>query len=307
MRNLDLLIPKEAPKGGSWAWAKITTGYDAEGDYFVNVRLDGEDADLEATPVFLCDPEEFYDTGSGPTPQRTGRSLVQLLDGQVFVYGESGGLPRAPADKIAAGKYDARSGRILWSHAGGPAMHVGDGGTGWWDFAPTEGGTTAWRTTFTGYFIGGPPVGTTFYDTDLDRLMVWDGSTWITFAPEPTDTGWVNIPLAAGYEAAEGGTPQYRVRNGVAYIRGSIQESATGTLSVNTTTGHTIGTLPAAARPIGADVVFLVPPQNPAIHQARMFVWTNGTVKIYLSNGTAATDTGTATSAYVSLSATYPI
>lgn len=306
MRNLDLLIPKEAPKGGSWAWAKITTGYDSEGDHFVTVRLDGEDADLQATPVFLCDPEEFYDTSAGPAPQRTGRSLVQLLDGQVFVYGESGGLPRAPADKIAAGEYEAKSGRILWSHAGGPAMHVGDGGTGWWDFTPTEGGSTAWRTTLTGFYAGGPPVGMTFYDTTLGQLMAWSGSAWVAFTP-PQDTGWINIPLASGYEAGETGAPQYRIKNGVTYLRGSIQQTATGQLAVDTSPGHTIGTLPAEARPAGADVVFFGVPQNPAIHQARIFVWTNGTVKVFLSNADATTNAGTAPSNYVSLTGSYPV
>lgn len=305
MRNLDLLIPKEAPKGGSWAWAKIDTGFDSGGDYYVTIRLDGEDADLEATPVFMCDPEEFHSTGSGANP-RTGRTLVQLLDGQVYVYGQSGGMPRAGQTDIAAGRYaDSKNGRALWV-PDNPSIRVADGDGGWFNFSPTEGGTTAWRNTLTAW-PGGPALGMTFYDTDLDRLMLWDGSGWVAFAPEPTDTGWVNIPLASGYEGAEGGTPQYRVKNGVAYLRGSIQESATGTLSVNTATGHTIGTLPVAARPIGMDVVLLVPPQNPAIHQARLFVWTNGTVKVYLSNGTATTDTGTATSAYVSLNATYPI
>ena len=122
-----------------------------------------------------------------------------------------------------------------------------------------------------------------------------------------SDTGWVNIPLAAGYEAAETGAPQYRLKNGVVYLRGSVQQTATGQLAVDTSPGHTIGTLPVAARPVGADVVFFGVPQNPAIHQARLFVWTNGTVKVFLSNGDATTNTGTAASNYVSLTGSYPV
>ena len=296
MMNLDLLIPKDAPKGGSWAWAKITTGYDAGGGRAISVRLDGEDADLEATPVFLCDPEEFHDTGAG-TNARTGRTLVQLLDGQVFVYGESGGMPRAGQADIAAGRYaDSKNGRALYV-PDRPSIRVADGAGGWFDFAPTEGGSTAWRDSITAW-KDGPVQGMTFYDTDIGKLMVWSGTAWVTFAPEPTDTGWVNIPLASGYEAGEAGVPQYRLKAGVVFLRGSIQET-TGTLSLNTSPGHTIGTLPAGARPVGADVAMLTPPQNPASHQARLFVWTNGTIKVYLS--------GSGTAAYVSLSGSFPV
>ncbi|NGN92644.1 hypothetical protein G5C66_07820 [Nocardioides sp. KC13] len=117
-------------------------------------------------------------------------------------------------------------------------------------------------------------------------------------AGAPAAGGWINIPLASGYQAGEAGVPQYRIKNGVVFLRGSIQETATGTLSLNSSPGHTIGTLPPEARPAGADIATLTPPQNPAANQARLFVWTNGTVKVYL--------TGSGAAAYVSLYAVYP-
>lgn len=113
------------------------------------------------------------------------------------------------------------------------------------------------------------------------------------------DTGWIDIALASGYEAGETGVPQYRVKNGYVSIRGSVQQTATGTLALNSSPGHTIGTLPVAARPLGADIVTLTPPQNPAANQARLFVWTNGTLKVYL--------TGSGAAAYVALGVVYPI
>lgn len=125
----------------------------------------------------------------------------------------------------------------------------------------------------------------------------------------PTDAeGWINIPLASGYEGGETGVPQYRVKNGIVFLRGSVQQSSTGTLAINTSPGHTIGTLPEEARPAGADIVTVVPPQNPSTHASRMFVWTNGTVKVYL-NGLPREDTTgyvTTAAAYVSLYAVYP-
>lgn len=296
MMNLDLLIPKDAPKGGSWAWARIDTGFDSEGDYYVRIRLDGEDTDLDATPVFLCDPEEFHSTGSGTNP-RPGRTLVQLLDGQVYVYGQSGGMPRAGQTDIAAGRYaDSKNGRPLWV-VDNPSIHMADGGGGWFRFSPTEGGTTAWRNTITSW-PGGPALGMTFYDTTLSKLMVWNGSTWVAFTPDQ-DTGWVDITLASGYEAGGAGVPQYRLMNGRVDLRGSVQQTTTGTLALNSSPGHTIGTLPVGTRPVGADVVSLTPPQNPSANQARLFVWTNGTIKIYLT-GSGAAD-------YVSLSISYPV
>ncbi|MBC7269904.1 MAG: hypothetical protein H5T76_14520 [Streptomyces sp.] len=114
-----------------------------------------------------------------------------------------------------------------------------------------------------------------------------------------TDTdGWADIPLASGWEAAETGTPQYRIKNGVVYLRGSVQQTSTGQVALNSSPGHSVGTLPVDARPIGGDIVTLVPPQNPANNQARLFVWTNGTLKVYL--------TGSGAAAYVSLYAVYP-
>lgn len=139
-----------------------------------------------------------------------------------------------------------------------------------------------------------------------DQGVTIDGPTVTVNGQAISDSGWINIPLASGYEAGETGTPQYRIKNGIVYLRGSVQETASGTLTVNTSPGHTIGTLPVEARPVGGDVVFLVPAQNPAIHQARLFVWTNGTVKVFLSNGDATTNAGTAASAYVSLTGSYP-
>lgn len=297
MKNLDLLIPKDAPKGGTWAWAKIIVDIDSSEVEYVRVRLDGEDADLQAKPIFLCDPHEFWGAGGVGSP--TGRSLVQLLDGQVYIYGQSGSMPRAELSEIIAGRYDSSpNGRALFA-LDNPSIQVADGSGGWFQFSPTQAGTTAWRTTITGW-TGGPAAGQTFWNTDTDQLDVWDGSAWVAFERAPTDSGWINIPLAAGYEAAETGVPQYRIKAGVVYIRGSIQQSSTGTLALNTSPGHTIGTLPAGVRPVGADIITMVAPQNPASNQARMFVWTNGNLVVFLS-GSAAT------SPYVSLDANFPI
>lgn len=285
MMNLDLLIPKDAPKGGSWAWARITTGYDSEDDYSVSIRLDGEDADLQATPIFLCDPEEFFDTNSGPIPQRSGRSLVQILDGQVFVYGEGGGLPRAPAAQFAAGRYEARSGRILWTSSG-PAIHVGDGGTGWWDFAPTSGGSTAWRTTLTGYYPSGPPQGMTFYDTDLGKLMVWTGTTWKLVGPEFSDTGWLDIP-ATGRTASLGvTTAKYRVLNGMVQVQGA--GVFTATYSIDTSGGAadwTIGVLPAGAKPGGLGISTWIQGEGPSQSDIRIAIYNGGTVTLAGADG----------------------
>jgi len=113
------------------------------------------------------------------------------------------------------------------------------------------------------------------------------------------DIDWTNITLASGFEAGEAGTPQFKRKNGVIYLRGSVQQTSTGTLALNSSPGHTIGTLPAGCRPIGADIVNIVPPQNPAANQARMFVWTNGNIIIFL--------TGSGAAAYVSLGGSFPI
>ncbi|MDQ4112910.1 MAG: hypothetical protein M3306_17725 [Actinomycetota bacterium] len=134
---------------------------------------------------------------------------------------------------------------------------------------------------------------------DADSKVIISAPSIIIGGQTFGDTGWIDIALASGYEAGETGVPQYRVKNGYVTIRGSVQQTATGTLALNSSPGHTIGTLPVAARPLGADIVTLTPPQNPAANQARLFVWTNGTVKVYL--------TGSGAAAYVALGVVYPI
>lgn len=110
--------------------------------------------------------------------------------------------------------------------------------------------------------------------------------------------GWIDIPLAAGWESAETGPAQYRIKNGIVYLRGSLQQTSTGSVALNSSPGHTVGTLPVEARPSGSDITSFGIPQNPAVNQSRIFIWTNGTIKLFL--------TGSGSAAYVSLNVAYP-
>lgn len=67
----------------------------------------------------------------------------------------------------------------------------------------------------------------------------WDGTAWL-----PYDTGWVTIgSLHSGWSAPAGDDPQYRVRDGVLYLRGSLNATPAAGTAVNTQP------LPASARP----------------------------------------------------------
>lgn len=185
-------------------------------------------------------------------------------------------------------------------------------------FLQTQGGSATQQTTHiipaNGLVVSGtnPPAANNFPSANPGRFYsaAVDGSSnpKIEFRGDGAyrltgtnldDIDWTNITLASGFEAGEAGTPQFKRKNGVVYLRGSVQQTGTGTLALNSSPGHTIGTLPAGCRPIGADIVNIVPPQNPAANQARMFVWTNGNIIIFL--------TGTGAAAYVSLSGSFPI
>lgn len=282
MMNLDLLIPKDAPKGGSWAWAKIDTGFDSGGNYSVNIRLDGEDADLEATPVFLCDPEEFHSTNAGTNP-RSGRTLVQLLDGQVYVYGQSGGMPRAGQTDIAAGRYaNSKNGRALWV-PDNPSIRVADGGGGWFRFSPTEGGTTAWRNTLTAW-PGGPALGMTFWNIDTSKLEAWNGSTWVVIGPytPPGDTGWIDVPLRAGY-VGMGETPRYRRIGNAVYLRGRVALTGGGNFAAN---GQVVvGDVPAGFRPNPLHM-FAIVGANGTTSGGRFWIDTSGQINMQPQNAT---------------------
>lgn len=66
----------------------------------------------------------------------------------------------------------------------------------------------------------GPQEGMIWVDTNSER-RVWRYSNgqWVHFTQ---DTGWVNIPIASGFQAYQGRTPQARIRDEVLYLRGCI-------------------------------------------------------------------------------------
>lgn len=49
-----------------------------------------------------------------------------------------------------------------------------------------------------------------------------NAGTYTPWIPVLSDTGWKTLPLASGYQAYSGNTPQYRVLNGVVYYRGQV-------------------------------------------------------------------------------------
>jgi len=70
----------------------------------------------------------------------------------------------------------------------------------------------------------------------------WDGSVWRW---TPSDTGWTDIVLNAGFVVQNGETPQVRLRNGWVSFRGTL-----GNATIVAATAVDIATLPALYRPV---------------------------------------------------------
>lgn len=138
-------------------------------------------------------------------------------------------------------------------------------------------------------------AGSVVYRQDTDRLQVWNGTAWETYAPK-TDTGWVNLPLASGYtEHSTPGTPKYRKIDDVVYLRGGVT-NAGGSLPVDTS-GSVVANLPAGYYP-NASHQFMGVPQSPSTSFIRWFVQSDGRVLLYVHG--AATQ-------YAGMATTFPV
>lgn len=122
-----------------------------------------------------------------------------------------------------------------------------------------------------------------------------DGQDASAFEPRVGAFQWHNLPLGSGWSSCYTGTPQYAVRQGVTYFRGSLCGGADGS---------TVFTVPAEARPVRTGSTTYIP-----VAQCN-----GATGRIDISNGGGTTtvesdpaDTGAAT-CFVSLEGvSYPI
>lgn len=83
------------------------------------------------------------------------------------------------------------------------------------------------------------------YEASTGRWIGWTSSGGVVLYQ---DTGYQTLPIIGNWQAG-GFTPQYRLRNGWVYLRGSIARK-TETLHTSDTNSP-IGTIPAAYRPSG--------------------------------------------------------
>jgi hypothetical protein len=85
------------------------------------------------------------------------------------------------------------------------------------------------------------------WDSINNILYIYNEGAW---KPIHGDIGWANITMTGGTPNFIAGSPvpQYKVVNGIAYIKGMVQP--TGTTVAGTT--YSVGTIPAGARPSNA-------------------------------------------------------
>lgn len=117
--------------------------------------------------------------------------------------------------------------------------------------------------------------GQKYYATDQKALTIWTGSAWIG-----GDALWQAITLGGAWTPGPGQTPQVRVKNGVAYLRGYATRNS------NITTPTVVGTVPAAARP--TQTIYLVcGSQNQAI-APEVSIAPDGTITVNQFSGSSA-------------------
>lgn len=109
---------------------------------------------------------------------------------------------------------------------------------------------------------------------DVDPLEDWFGD--LADAAQKAlrrDTGWIAIPVTDTRVVSDTSEPaQYRVLNGICYLRGQFNSKTTANLP-----GGSYGTLPAAACPIGQRQIANAYQGSPT-NFARLIVGTNGTL-----------------------------
>lgn len=124
-----------------------------------------------------------------------------------------------------------------------------------------------WTTALTGQLALDLATGTTYR---------YSGSAWVA---QFDDTGWVTLPLTAGWTGETNNIPQYRRLNGVVYIRGRAAHSSgmTGVIA-NLPSGSRPGTSGGATSPsiLQIDATTLV----------RVSVNIDGTVNLFTNTGT---------------------
>lgn len=86
--------------------------------------------------------------------------------------------------------------------------------------------------------------GAAWLNVNGSRVLTIDNNGKIPFdSISPSDSGWVNISIATGKEAADTYPPQVRKLNGVVYLRGGFK------ITGMTASAITIGTIPVGYRP----------------------------------------------------------
>lgn len=233
--------------------------------------LMGLDQPLQAGTVAPADPTNARidrvivrvdDPANGGTSDRAAAVLV--------VTGTPSAVPSAPSVSGASGW--AELARVNVPRQGGGAPSLTDTRT----FSTTAGGVLPFATQ-SQISAHTPPPGTLAFCIEDNSLQMRAASKWARLIVAE-DTGWMSFgSLPSGWAARE--SFQYRVRNGILYLRGALANSSFsgGWL--------TVGVLPVGARPqytVGASIQ-----GNTAVGQSAQ-ITSAGLVQVYSTAQTGA-------------------
>lgn len=125
-----------------------------------------------------------------------------------------------------------------------------------------------------------PRKGKMAVEVDTGNVIRYDGTAWVIVLG---DTGWLTIPLPNGPDAAAWSVAdafQYRLLNGVVYLKFSIVRWPDNSLKLSDANGSTPYRLPVGFRPV-SDTPPALGFGNHSRSNVQLFIYPNGDVRVY--------------------------